>query len=92
MSKAILKKYIQKQTGITPQEAGLVFDVVLNGITETLINDGKITLLNFGSFHIKTVNARMARNPKTGKSVRLPARQVIRFKAAQKLKDQLLKG
>ena len=62
MSKAILKKYIQKQTGITPQEAGLVFDVVLNGITETLINDGKITLLNFGSFHIKTANGSQPKN------------------------------
>ena len=89
MSKAILKKYIQEQTGITPQEAGIVFDVVMNGISETLLNNGKIMLLNFGSFKIKTVQARMARNPKNGEPVRLPSRKVIRFRVAQKLKDRL---
>ena len=90
MSKAILRKYIQKQSGITSQEAGIVFDIVLDGITETLLNNGKIKIPNFGRFKIKTVRARMGRNPKTGESVRLPSRKVIRFRAAQKLKDRLL--
>jgi DNA-binding protein HU-beta len=62
----------------------------MNGITETFIDDRKITLPNFGSFKIKTNQSRMVRDLKTGKPVRLPSRKVIRFRAAKKLKDQLL--
>ena len=92
MSKAILKRYIQEQTGITPQEAGIVLDVVIDGITETLLKNGKVTIPNFGRYNIKTSQERIARNPKTGELVKVPARKVVRFRVARKLKSAVMKN
>ncbi len=51
------------------------------------MKDKKLTLPNFGSFRIKESKARIARNPRTGETVQVPDRKVVRFKIAGKLKN-----
>lgn len=87
MSKAKLKDFIWRKTGVTPAEAGIIVDVVIAGLTEILLEDDKLTIPNFGSFRIKESKARIARNPRTGETVQLPDRNVIRFKPAGKMKS-----
>lgn len=87
MSKQKLKNYISEKTGVTGPEAGIIVDVLISGITEKLLKDKKFILPNFGSFRIKTSKARIARNPRTGETVQLPDRNVIRFKPAGKIKE-----
>ncbi len=74
MGKGELKKYVSSKTGITPQEAGIVIDVVMNGLVESIIKGEKTTMPNFGKFEVKTAAARHARNPKTGDRVFVEAR------------------
>jgi nucleoid DNA-binding protein len=90
MGKGGLKKYIVKRTGVTAQEAGLLVDVFMDGIVESILKEGKATLPNFGTFKIKRTEARTARNPRTGEKVFVPDRNVIRFKPARKLKTAVL--
>jgi nucleoid DNA-binding protein len=89
MGKTELKKYVAKQTGITAKEAGIVIDVVLQGIVEGLTMKGKATLPNFGRFEIKRAAARQARNPKTGEAVFVEEKDVVRFKPAYNLKEKV---
>lgn len=89
MGKAELKKYVMDQTGITAKEAGIVIDVVLQGVVEGLIRKGKATMPNFGRFEIKKTPARRARNPKTGEPVMVDEKNVVRFKPAIKLKEKV---
>lgn len=50
------------------------------------LRDGQnIELRGFGSFKVKEVAARMARNPKTGGSVKVAAHQKVSFKAGKDL-------
>lgn len=91
MGKAELKEYIAEQTGITPFEAGIVINVMITGMSEALKKEGKLTLTNFGSFRVKESKARIARNPRTGETVQVPDRKVVRFKIAGKLKDLISK-
>jgi nucleoid DNA-binding protein len=86
MSKTKLKQFICKKTGITPVESGIIVDVVIQGMTENLLEDNKLTIPNFGSFKIKESKARIARNPRTGEQIQLPDRSVVRFKPSGKLK------
>ena len=53
MSKTKLKGFLCDKTGITPGEAGILVDVVIQGMTEHLLNDDKLTIPNFGSFKIQ---------------------------------------
>jgi nucleoid DNA-binding protein len=89
MGKGELKKYVSEKTGITPQEAGIVIDVVMNGLVESIIKGEKTTMPNFGKFEVKTTAPRQARNPKTGEPVFVEARKVVRFKAARSLKEKV---
>jgi hypothetical protein len=66
-------------------------DVFILGKTEGLLEEGKLSLPNFGSFRIREAKARIARNPRTGEKVELSDRKVVRFKPAGKLKALLSK-
>ena len=90
MEKIQLKKYIMEKTGITGQESAIIIDVIFEGIIKGLAQDGKSTITNFGTFRTKRVKGRTARNPRTGETVYVPDRTVIRFKPAKKLKDFIL--
>jgi len=90
MGKGGLKRYLMDKTGITAQEAGIVVDVLMSGITESILKTGKATLPNFGTFKVKKTESRTARNPRTGEKVFVPERLVVRFKPARKLKDAVM--
>jgi len=91
MSKKILRKHVKETTGITIDESEIVINVVIDGIRNQLLNTGKVIVQNFGTFYVKRVKERTARNPKTGETVLVPTKNVVRFKPANKLKD-LVKG
>lgn len=90
MEKIQLKKYVMKQTGITSYEASIILNVIFDGIVQGIVQDGKSTITNFGTFRTKKVKGRNARNPRNGDIVYVPDRKVIRFKPAKKLKDFVL--
>jgi len=90
MEKIQLKKYVMKQTGITSHEASIILNVIFDGIVQGIVQDGKSTITNFGTFRTKKVKGRNARNPRNGDIVYVPDRTVIRFKPAKKFKDFVL--
>ena len=79
-----------EQTGVTLPEASIIIDVVFKGIIRGLQSDGKSTITNFGTFSVKNVKGRKARNPRSGETVYVPDRRVVRFKPSKKLKDHIL--
>lgn len=65
----------------------------LSAFTETLFDhiddkDG-VRLVGFGTFKTADRKARTARNPQTGKEIKVPARKVPVFKASSTLKSAL---
>ena len=61
----------------------------LEAIIETLANGGRIELRNFGVFEVKQRQARKARNPRTGESVKVPARRVVVFKPGKTMEKRV---
>lgn len=61
----------------------------LNGLLSSLaaaISKGKrVTLTGFGSFTIVDRAPRTGRNPKTGETVRIPSRRVVKFRPGKSL-------
>lgn len=72
-----------------------VFDVIQKAveiITETLGKGDRVVIRNFGTFQVKTVKAKVGRNPKNpGKDVPIPARSVVKFKVGKTLKETVAK-
>lgn len=46
-----------------------------------------LTVVGFGTFSQGERNERMARNPRTGGEITVPAAKTVKFKAGQKFKD-----
>lgn len=66
---------------MTPKE-----QVFADILAELKIN-GQATVRGFGTFKIKPMNERQARNPRTGESVTVPAHNKLTFKPNKALKE-----
>ncbi len=66
-----------------------IVDTIIDTMTDALSNGRRIELRGFGSFTVKERSARTARNPRTGASVKVPARRTLNFKAGKNLRDAL---
>ena len=77
--------------GITKKDCALVVDGFLNAVKRALANGDNIELRGFGTFKVKKRKKRMARNPRTGEAVRVPARMVPVFKPSKHLRSRVAK-
>ncbi len=91
MTKAELVELIALETGVSKKDTGVIVNLIMENIGETLCKGGKVELRGFGSFKVKERRARLARNPRTGDSVDVPAKKVPFFKASNDLKARLNK-
>lgn len=66
-------------SGITKKAAEEAIVTVFDTMTEALKEGEEVTVRNFGRFYGKIRDARTARNPRTGESVQVPAKTVIKF-------------
>ena len=64
-----------------------ILTVILETITKTLAKGDDVVFVGFGSFKVKKRAARNGRNPRTGATIKIPARKVPHFSAGSKLKD-----
>jgi len=60
---------------------------VMNAIINTLTSGEDFEYPGFGKLVINEQAARTARNPQTGDEITVPAKKVVKFKAAKALKD-----
>jgi len=56
-------------------------------VRDVLADDGEVTLPGIGKLLSVRKEARMARNPTTGSTFHVAAKQVVKFRAAKILKD-----
>jgi len=87
MNKSQLVDYIADQVGCTKVDAEKMVEAFMQAVTETLKKEDSVALTGFGAFSVTHRKARVARNPKTGAAVQVPARKTPKFKAGKKLKE-----
>ena len=85
MNKGDLIDKIAKDAGVTNAQAGDALEAVLKGVTQTLGKGGRVTLVGFGTFSVSKRKARIGRNPRTGKEIKIKAKNVVKFKAGKEL-------
>ena len=89
MKKVELVEAVATATGLTKADATRAIDATFAAITEALKKGDKITLVGFGTFGVSRRDARTGRNPQTGATVEIPARNAVTFKAGSQLKDSV---
>ncbi len=69
----------------TRTEAANAVEATFEAIRTALNRGEKVVISNFGTFRVKERRERQGRNPRTGKSVSVPPRRGVRFKASRNL-------
>lgn len=87
----LIKKLKERYQNLFLKDADKLVDLIFNEISKTLEKGGRVELRGFGSFSTRDREPRMARNPKTGASVKLGKRRAIYFRAGKELRDRVNK-
>lgn len=81
MNKAELIEALADKTGLqNARKQKKVLDAYIEIVTERMSENEEIVLVGFGTLIPRPQTQRLARNPKTGTPVMIPARTTVKFK------------
>ena len=89
MTKKEIVKTISEAIGMTQLKTKEIVQKTFDAIVETLVEDRRIELRNFGVFEVKERAARKARNPRTGQRVDVPEKFVVTFKPGKEMEEKV---
>ena len=86
MTKKELLAAIAKKAGVSADAAAKVYDATMAVLTDEIANGG-VRVDGVGTFKVAKQAARVCKNPRTGEKINVPAKKVVKFKAASSLAD-----
>jgi len=89
VTKKEIVKTISEEIGMTQLKTKEIVQKTFNAIVDTLVEERRIELRNFGVFEVKKRAARKARNPRTGQRVDVPQKFVITFKPGKEMEEKV---
>lgn len=93
MNKSEMAKKLAQRSGLTQALSAEVLEIIFNPVMGLIADEldagGKVGIGGFGSFEVRRREARTGRNPRTGETISVPARNYPAFKPAKNLKDRV---
>ncbi len=89
VTKKEIVKTISEEIGLTQLKTKEIVQKTFDAIVETLVQEERIELRNFGVFEVKRRAARKARNPRTGDKVYVPEKFVVTFKPGKEMEERV---
>ncbi|MCC4214619.1 MULTISPECIES: HU family DNA-binding protein [Leeuwenhoekiella] len=87
MNKSDLIDAMAEDAGITKAAAKKALESFLGNVEKSLKGGDRVSLVGFGSWSVSKRAAREGRNPQTGKTIQIAAKNVVKFKAGSELSD-----
>jgi DNA-binding protein HU-beta len=87
MTKDELVAKVSELTGVKKVDLQKALESIIRTIIETIKTGDKVNITGLGIFKLRDKKARMARNPKTGESISVPAKRVPKFLPAKNFKE-----
>ncbi|MDP1769905.1 MAG: HU family DNA-binding protein [Nitrospirota bacterium] len=89
MNKSELIEAIAKHAKLSKASAGRALEGALSAIKGSLKKKHSVSLVGFGTFKVSNRAARIGRNPRTGKAIKIKAAKVPKFRPGKALKDSV---
>ncbi len=86
LTKAELAELLFDRIGLNKRESKDIVEAFFDLLHEALVKGTEVKLSGFGNFSIREKGSRPGRNPRTGESVPIKARNVVTFHSSHKLK------
>jgi DNA-binding protein HU-beta len=89
MNKSDLIDGMAADAGITKAAAKKALESFLGNVQKSLKKGNRVSLVGFGSWSVSKRAAREGRNPQTGKTIKIAAKKVVKFKAGSELQNSV---
>ena len=88
----LILKILESEPTLIKKDASKIVNVFFDTISEAISKGERVELRGFGVFDVKEREARIARNPKNGEAVAVPAKKVPFFRMGKDMKDRINKN
>ena len=88
----LILKILESDPNLFKKDASKIVNVFFDTISEAISKGERVELRGFGVFDVKEREARIARNPKNGEAVAVPAKKVPFFRMGKDMKDRINKN
>ena len=89
MNKSELIESMAADAGISKAAAKKALNSMTGSVEKALKKGGRVSLVGFGSWSVTKRAARDGRNPQTGKTIRISAKNVVKFRPGAELKGSV---
>ena len=89
MNKSDLIDAMAEDAGVTKAAAKKALESFLGNVQGSLKKGNRVSLVGFGSWSVTRRAAREGRNPQTGKTIQIAAKNVVKFKAGSELQTSV---
>lgn len=89
MTKANLITEISEITGLSKADSTRALDGMLQSIQTELKKGNDVSVTGFGTFSVAQREARDGRNPRTGETLKIPAKKHTKFRAGKTLREAI---
>jgi DNA-binding protein HU-beta len=89
MNKSDLIDAMAGDAGVTKAAAKKALESFLENVQGSLKKGNRVSLVGFGSWSVSKRAAREGRNPQTGKTIKIAAKKVVKFKAGSDLQSSV---
>ena len=85
----LIARLAQRYPQLVAKDAEYAVKMILDAMTQALLEGNRIEIRGFGSFGLNYRPPRVGRNPKSGEKVQVPEKHVPHFKAGKELRDRV---
>jgi integration host factor subunit beta len=79
----------EKLPELQVKDVELALNCILRQLADAIVQGERIEIRGFGSFNLHHRPPRIARNPKTGEAINLPAKVALHFKPGREMRDRV---
>ena len=79
----------EKLPELQVKDVELALNCILGQLANAIVKGERIEIRGFGSFKLHHRPPRIARNPKTGEAINLPAKVALHFKPGKEMGDRV---
>lgn len=87
-----LTEAVHEEVGLSRNESAQLVESVIDHISDALVRGEQVKISSFGTFSVRSKNARVGRNPKTGEEKMITPRRVLTFRPSHLMKSRVADG
>jgi len=92
MTKTQLVGKLAEEVGLSRKQVEEVLGALVDTIRKSVKKGDTVKIPDLGGWRLRSMKARMGRNPQTGEAIKIPARKKVGFTVAKSFKQAVLGG